>query len=150
VENGKAIDDLDLDVLIGPARVIDLEGVGEISAETLADVKLEGHERVLLKTSNSDLWQEEGFRKDFVYITGDAAEHLVEAGVKLVGFDYLSVEEFGASTPAAHTTLLAAGTVILEGLNLSAIRPGDYTLICLPLLIKGCDGAPCRAVLVEE
>jgi arylformamidase len=70
--------------------------------------------------------------------------------VKLIGIDYLSVEKFGAEEPVAHITLLKAGIIILEGLDLSGVKAGDYTLICLPLRIKGADGSPCRAVLVEE
>ncbi len=150
IDGASAVDEIPLDALIGPAQVVDLTGIGDISHEVLLSAGLEGKERVLFKTSNSSLWRESGFQRDFTYIAGSAAEHLVEIGVKLVGIDYLSVEKYGASVPVTHTTLLEAGIVILEGLDLSGIQPGGYELICLPMLIKGCDGAPCRAVLAKE
>ena len=74
----------------------------------------------------------------------------VEIGVKLVGIDYLSVERYGEADALTHLTLLGAGVVVLEGLNLSDIRPSHYELICLPLRIEGGDGSPCRAILVEK
>jgi arylformamidase len=150
IDGAAGVDEIPLDALIGPAQVIDLTGDGEISRDALLSADLKGRERVIFKTSNSSLWDEIGFRKDFTYVTEDAAAYLVQIGVKLVGIDYLSVEKYGAPAPIAHTTLLGAGVVILEGLNLSGVRPGGYGLICLPLLIKGCDGAPCRAVLARE
>ena len=88
--------------------------------------------------------------KEYIYISEDAAEYLAEIGVKLVGIDYLSVEQYGAARPAAHIILLKAGVVLVEGLNLSEVQPGHYDLICLPLLIRGGDGSPCRAVLVDK
>ena len=100
---GKTVDDIPLDILIGPARVVELTGVTEISRDALSSVDLEGQERVLFKTSNSSLWQETGFREDFVYLSECAALYLVEIGVKLAGIDYLSVEKYGAAEPVAHT-----------------------------------------------
>lgn len=150
VDGAGGVDEIPLEVLIGPVKVVDLSSVSVVSADALAGAELNGAKRLLLKTSNSRLWSETGFRKDFVYLTGDAAEYLVAAGVKLVGIDYLSVEEFDAAPASAHLALLGAGVVILEGVNLSEVEAGEYKLICLPLPIKGCDGAPCRAVLVDE
>ncbi len=151
IDGAAAVDEIPLDALIGPARVVDLTGVSEITRDALSSAGVEGHERILFKTANSLLWREGGgFRRDFVYITESAAGYLAEIGVRLAGIDYLSVEKFDAPTPVAHKTLLAAGIVILEGLDLSGVGQGDYELICLPLLIKGCDGAPCRAVLVKK
>jgi arylformamidase len=150
LDNGTTVDEIPLDILIGPAEVTELAGIRGISRDDLASANLEGEERVLFKTSNSRLWREPCFRKDFSWIAGDAARYLVEIGVKLVGIDYLSVERYGASEPVAHLTLLRAGIVIVEGLNLSEVKPGRYELICLPLLIKGGDGSPCRAILVER
>jgi arylformamidase len=150
VQGAKTVDEFSLDVLIGPATVVDFGGVDVISVEILAQADLEGVERILFKTSNSELWRASGFRKEFVHMTGDASEYLVERGVKLVGIDYLSIERFDAPQAVAHLALLRAGVVILEGANLTGVPAGKYKLICLPLLIRGCDGAPCRAVLVEE
>ena len=85
--------------------------------------------------------------RDFVHLTPDAAEHLVENGIKVVGIDYLSVEKYNFVNPDVHRTLLGSGAVIIEGLNLSDVEPGNYELICLPLKIEGGDGAPARVVL---
>ncbi len=147
IEDAGGVDEIPLDILIGPARVIDFTGVEAITADTLAGANLEGAERALFKTSNSRFRDDESFRKDSVYLTGAAAERLVEAGVKLVGMDYLSIEKFGATPAMAHLALLGAGVVILEGIDLSKVEAGEYGLICLPLPIRGCDGSPCRAVL---
>jgi len=147
--DGKAIDQVPLETLIGPALVMECPGTENISRSDLTARGLEKEDRILFKTSNSRLWRQEKFQQDYVFISEDAAEYLVEIGTRLVGIDYLSVEQFGTARPATHLTLLRAGVVVLEGLNLSDVQPGHYDLICLPLLIQGGDGSPCRAVLVE-
>ncbi len=144
---------LDLDVLVGPARVVHLPAVGaDITVVDLeaADIPA-GTTRLLLKTRNSDWWAEghTTFQEDFAAPNAAAAEWLVERGVKLVGVDYLSVAPFRAPVPT-HRILLAAGVIPLEGLDLSIIEPGEYTLYCLPLKIEGADGAPARAILVGK
>jgi arylformamidase len=107
-------------------------------------------ERLLFKTRDSRFWRESNeFRRDFVYLETKGAELLVELGVKLVGIDYLSVEKFNFDEPTTHRTLLGAGIVIVEGLDLTDVSPGDYELICLPLKIKDGDGGPARVVLRE-
>jgi arylformamidase len=93
------------------------------------------------------LWDDAKFRTDFVFIAPEAAEWLVARGVTLVGIDYLSVEQFDSTDYRTHHVLLSAGVVIVEGLDLRRVEPGDYELICLPLNVVGADGAPCRAVL---
>jgi arylformamidase len=106
--------------------------------------------RVLFKTRNSKIWDSKNknsFQEDFVAISPDAAEYLVKRGVKLIGVDYLSVAPFNDSVPT-HTILLQANVVIVEGLNLSEVSQGRYTLYCLPLKISSVDGAPARAILV--
>jgi arylformamidase len=150
LRNGTTVKEIPLDILIGPALVVEVADSKEISREALVSVSLVGEQRVLLKTSNSSLWREKGFRKDFAYIAGSAAKYLVEIGVRLVGIDYLSVEKFGATDPVTHLTLLRAGVVIIEGLDLSLVEAGRYELICLPLCIQGAEGSPCRAVLIER
>jgi arylformamidase len=106
----------------------------------------EGAERVLFLTANSALWERDSFSKDFVAISPEAAAALAGAGVKLVGIDYLSVGKFGDPGPT-HRALLEAGVVIIEGLDLRGVEPGEYHLTCLPLLLEGRDGAPARVVL---
>ncbi len=148
VNDGVTVDRLSLDLLIGRAYVVSVRGVRAVTAEALCSANLpEGVERLLIQTDNSfGLWEREGFQPDFVYLSPDGAQWLVERGVRLVGIDYLSVERYGAPEPLAHRTLLGAGVVIVEGLNLHGLQPGWVEFICLPLKIEGADGAPARAV----
>ena len=148
--DGVSLDRAPLEVFIGPARVVDVGEAASIDAALLSTFDLDGATRVLFKTRNSRLWREaKEFQKDFVYLETEAAEALVALGVKLVGIDYLSVEKFGFDTPTTHWTLLGNDVYIVEGLDLSAVAPGDYELICLPLKIKDGDGGPARVVLRE-
>jgi len=146
VDGAMTVDEIPLNLLIGRARVVEITAP-VITAQVLGEVDFTADARVLFKTRNSYLWKSSDFVTDFVYLTKDAAEHLVEKGIKVVGIDYLSVEQFNFKTPDAHRTLLGSGAIIIEGLNLSEVEPGDYELICLPLKIEKGDGAPARAVL---
>lgn len=144
------VDNLDLQQLIGPCRVIDLAGRdGMIDVAVLERLPVRGQQRLLFRTSNSGLWAQDAFVEEFVALTTDAADYLVECGVKLVGIDYLSVEAYDGDG-SVHRTLLDAGVILLEGLNLLDIERGDYELVCLPLRLSGGDGAPCRAVLRRQ
>jgi len=148
VMDGASLDELPLDVLIGPARVVDVGEAPVIDTAVLDRADLDGAARVLFKTRNSRLWQETTeFAKDFVYLEADAAERLVKRGVRLVGIDYLSIEKFNFEEPTTHLTLLSNHVIIIEGLNLSEVAAGDYELICLPLKIRNGDGGPARVVL---
>jgi arylformamidase len=150
MKDGVSLDQAPLEVFIGPARVVDAGDASSIDAALLSTFDLDGASRVLFKTRNSRFWSEtKEFQKDFVYLETDAAEALVARGVKLVGIDYLSIEKFGFDEPTTHWTLLGNDVYIVEGLDLSAIAPGDYELICLPLKIKDGDGGPARVVLRE-
>src|SRR5437870_2818018 len=149
IEGARKIDALSLELLIGPARVVRVpDDVDEIDPEFLAGCDLRGVERVLFHTRNSNFWNE-GFRKDFTHLLPEAAQRLVEMGIKLVGTDYLSIEKFHSGHHRTHLTLLSNDVVIVEGLNLGDVAAGDYELICLPLKIAdgAGDGAPARVVL---
>ena len=146
-DDGAAADVLALDMLIGRARVVDLPRRGGITADDLAAAGLREDLRVLFKTPNSALWNGTAFRPEYTHLTESGARYLVEQGVKLVGVDYLSVEEFKKVGAPAHRALLSQGVVIIEGLNLSDVEPGMYELYCLPLRVAGSDGAPARVVL---
>jgi arylformamidase len=150
--NGAAtVEQLPLDVLIGRALLVRFkDDVMSITADHLQSLPIEGHTRVLFATRNSKLSQQADFVPDYTYIAPDAAEYLVVKGIKLVGVDYLSIEQFKSGHHKTHKTLLGAGAVIVEGLQLSKPAAGVYELICLPLLIPGIDGAPARAVLRED
>ena len=142
------VDQMPLDLLIGRARVIDLPHRGGITEKHLADAGLREDLRVLLRTPNSALWNShDGFHTDYTYVTEDAAKFLVDQGVKVVGVDYLSVEQFKKAGAPAHHVLLGNGVIIIEGLNLSDAEPGPYEMYCLPLKLANGDGAPARVVL---
>jgi len=149
IEGARKIDALSLDVLIGPARLVRVpDDVMEISADFLSGRDLKNVERVLFHTRNSSFWGQ-GFRKDFTHLLPEAAEMLADAGIKLVGADYLSVEKFHSGHHRTHLALLSRNIVIVEGLNFTDVPAGDYELICMPLRIAdgAGDGAPARVVL---
>jgi len=147
--NGQTVENLPLDLLVGAAFVVEMHMDGQVSAVDLQSASIpEGTKRLLIKTSNSQLWAEgvTEFKSDFIALEADAAAYLVNKGVEIVGVDYLSVAPFADPAPT-HQILLEAGVLIIEGLNLSMIEPGEYTLMCLPLKISGSDGAPARVLL---
>ena len=141
IDGAPAAETLPLHVLVGPVRVVDATGVTErLDNEALAELELA--ERVLFKTRNSALWEQDSFVDDFVSLTGGGAQALIERGVRLVGIDYLSL-----GNEDAHRALLGAGIVAIEGLDLRGVEPGEYQLVCAPLKLVGADGAPARAFL---
>ena len=149
VDSGESIDELDLDALIGSATVVYFPESTLISADHLEGLNLDMDvERLLLRTRNSFLWAagEEAFHEDYVALTADAAEWVVQRNIKTIGVDYLSVQRYRDSS-RTHEVLLQAGVVILEGLNLADVDSGQYELICLPVKLVGSDGAPARAIL---
>ena len=144
---GAGTESLALELLMGRARVIEIDSRAGIAAEDLAPIDLSDDIRVLIKTHNSRLWGSPEFHEDYVGVTDSGAKHLVEHGIKVVGVDYLSVEKFHTPGAPAHHVLLGAGTIVIEGLNLRDVEPGVYEMFCLPLRIVGSDGAPARVVL---
>ncbi len=145
------VDTLKLDVLIGAVWVTHLPAAARIRAPDLEAATIPPDtQRLLIKTRNSDFWArgDTEFHTDYVGVGPDAAEWMVQRGLSLVGVDYLSVAPWKESRPT-HQILLSAGVVVVEGLNLAGVEPGAYNLICLPLKLVGCDGAPARAVLLK-
>jgi arylformamidase len=153
VPGGWTMEALDLGRSVGPCRVVDLTGVeGHVSRTDLEAAEVAGQARLLLKTRNSEqglMWREE-FAEDYVAISKEAAEYLVEIGVETVGVDYLSVEPFEDEEFHTHHTLLGADVLILEGLVLTDVEPGEYFLSCLPLKLAGSDGSSARAILIRD
>ena len=148
-DDGLGVDALPLDVLMGPATVIRVDDAAmSVGEKELRTHELEGHTRVLIKTRNSGFIRERDFRQDYTYLAPDGASYLASLGVKLVGVDYLSIEQFHSGHHRTHRTLLERGIVIVEGLDLSAPPQGPYDLRVLPLRLANLDGAPARAVLV--
>ena len=152
ISGAKSIETLPLELLIGPTQVVELpDRVNLITAGEIDQAGiLPGVIRVLFKTRNTRYWQAENppFQTGFVAVSADGAEALVRLGIRLVGIDYLSIAPFKNSRPT-HEVLLKNEMVIVEGLNLSQVQPGMYTLICLPLKLGGSDGSPARVVLVD-
>jgi arylformamidase len=140
------VESLPLDALVGPCRVVETLASPLIRPADLDPIAV-GARRLLLKTASGSFWGDPTFRRDFVALAPAAADWLVAHGVRLVGIDYLSVDPYDAEPAAVHLTLLAAGVVVLEGLDLREAPPGEYDLAALPLKLPGVDGAPARVVL---
>ena len=155
IEGGNTVDKLPLDALVGPCRVIAYDGTDLISGKWLDAAGIPaGTERVLFKTRNSARWADPTapFTRDFTTLNASAAKWCVDHHMKLVGIDYLSIEPQGPEKAGypVHNTLLRAGVVIIETLDLRAVEPGTYELVCAPLKIKDGDGAPARVFLIER
>jgi arylformamidase len=149
IDGGKTLDEFSLDILVGKATVFEIPGVRSIGRAELEQLKWNGVERVLFKTDNSNHWQDGKFYEQFVYLQPDAAEFLVQRGVRLVGIDYLSIDRFHSDSHPAHLVLLTKNILLLEGLNLKNISPGEYMMYALPLNIKDGDGGPARVILMN-
>jgi arylformamidase len=149
IQGGEGVDRLPLDALLGSALLIELgDDVLAVTEASLRQHAVAGEERVLLKTRNSRFIRDRQFHADYTYLAPDGAAYLASLGVRLVGIDYLSIEQFHSGHHRTHKTLLERGIVIVEGLDLSEPAAGRYELYCLPLRIMDLDGAPARAVLV--
>ena len=146
---GEPVDLIPLEKMVGPALLVrfsdDVRAIGEADLRRL---DLGAHTRILLATRNSGLLAKKDFTTDYTYLAPDGAEYLVGRGFELVGIDYLSIEQFRSGHHRTHKTLLERSVVIVEGLDLSVPPPGEYQLVCLPLRLEGCDGAPARAILI--
>lgn len=142
--DGAGADSLPLEAMVGRVEVVEIPDPGEaIDAETLRSLPIPADaKRVILKTPNSSLWDLDEFTHDFVRLDRSGALHVIELGLELIGIDYLSIGDHDA-----HVELLSRGIVALEGLDLRAVEPGAYELICLPLKLIGTDGAPSRVIL---
>ncbi len=151
--DGSLVEDFPLDLLIGEAQVVQIPcEVNSIGRDVLEKVGIRaGIRRVLFKTHNSQYWKDDPhtFHADFVSLSLDGAEYLIEQGIELVGIDYLSISPADDFRPV-HARLMEKHIAIIETLDLSEVEPGTYTLICLPMKIQGVEGAPVRAVLVRD
>jgi len=148
IRDGKSVDAVPFDALIGKTRVIEIAERESISVKALAANRILRGERILFKTRNSEQkWAEKEFMPHFVYLSTEAAGYLAELGVKTVGVDYLSVSGYGRNEVEVHQKLLEADIWVIEGLYLGGVNPGNYHMICLPLNIYNGEGAPARAIL---
>lgn len=149
VDDAKTTNEIPLEKLTGPCQVVDMTGKSRITAADLEALRLpQATEKILFKTDNSRLWDNprHPFYEDFCALTADAAQWVVDHGIHLVGIDYLSIQLYHDNFDT-HVILLSNEVVIVEGLDLREVNPGNYRLICLPLKIEGVEGTLARAVL---
>lgn len=150
IPEGSTISDMPLDATVGPARVIEIQDQEKIKVPELERHDIKKGERLLCKTRNSPTtYESTQFVEDYVYLDGDAAEYLVEKGIILFGLDNITIGHFKDENNIrrTHETLLSAGIYILENCALADVPPGEYELLCLPLLMYNGDAGPCRAIL---
>jgi len=147
--DGTTIDEMPLDAIMGPARVIEIRDTVSIKPEELEAHNIQPGERILFKTVNSSYYQKEKFVEDFVYISTEGAHYLKDKKVSVVGIDYLAVGSFRdrANLIEVHKVLVGNGIWIIEAINLSAVKAGRYEIICLPIKIQHGDAAQARAIL---
>jgi len=148
--DGATVEQLSLRELTGRVYILCLPKIDLITKKILEQAVIPPRtRRILFKTRNSDYWvnKKSDFQTNYVAISSDAAQYLVDRNIKLVGVDYLSVGPYN-DTITTHQILLKANVIIVEGLNLSKVPPGRYTLFCLPLKLVGADGAPARVILI--
>ena len=152
LEDGATIDAIPIETFIGPCLVVELDAEDIIEKIDFQKYNPGKHSRILIKTKNSELWANDvsSFDPKYVSLGIDAAQYLVEIKATLVGIDYLSIESFQCGICPVHRLLLENNITILEGLNLSGVKAGAYELICMPLKLQDCEGAPARVVLMEK
>jgi arylformamidase len=132
----------------GRARVVEIHNGEKIDLPELKQLVLMDDFRILFKTRNSHLWSNHKyFSKKYVYLTPQGATYLIDNGIKLVGFDYHSIDRFGDEEYPVHKLLLENQIALVEGLNLAEVDEGEYEMSCLPLRLKGMDAAPARVIL---
>ncbi|MDA7818348.1 cyclase family protein [Sulfurimonas sp.] len=146
VENGKKTESISIDNLIGVCYVLEVETKSLIELKHIENIDFTKYKKILFKTMNSQYLLQKEFNENFIALSLDAAEYLIDKGVHLIGIDYLSIESF-YSDGSVHKKLLGNNIVVLEGINLLEVSEGEYELICLPLKVIGSDGAPSRVIL---
>ena len=148
IKSGKTIDKMPVSATVGEARVIEIKDKEFITVEEIRPYRIRKREIILFKTGNSKTrWDNKPFKKKFVHLSTEAAQYLASRQVKTIGVDYLSIGGYDGNVVEVHNIILKAGIWVIEGLDLSKIKPGDYELNCLPIKLTGADGAPCRALI---
>lgn len=151
--HGKTVDQIPVEQFIGKAQIIQIaDEIESITSQVLQSCQIEEDIHALIfKTGNSKFWKQKPvqFRDDFTALDSSAAEWIAEREIKVVGIDWFSISTMD-DLFEPHKILLESGIVIIENLDLSEIQAGIYMLFCLPLKLVGTDGAPARAILVQE
>jgi arylformamidase len=147
--NGATADDIPLDAVMGPVRVIEIKDKVSIEPKELEPYNIQAGERILFKTVNSSYYKKGEFVEDYVYVSTEAAHFLKDKKVKVVGLDYIAIGSYRnfESLGEVHMVLLNNGIFIIEQIDLSAVKAGQYEMICLPIRIKESDAATARALL---
>jgi arylformamidase len=151
IRDGKNLDEYPVEKWILPAQVVSIADRKAIQPAELENLDIEPGAALLFKTTNSTSGQGISgvFSEDFVYLSPESADLCVEKKVGLVGIDYNTIEGWENESFETHHKILGNGILILEGINLKEVSPGSYTLFCLPLKLKGAEGAPARAILIR-
>lgn len=150
ISGGSTISDMPLDAAVGPCRVIEIKDREKIKVAELEKHDIKKDERVLFKTGNSPkVYTSDRFVEDYVYLDVDGASYLASKGITLFGLDNITIGSFKEhdNLTRTHEILLGAGIYILEDCALADVPPGEYDLLCLPLLMWHGDAGPCRAIL---
>lgn len=148
IAGGATVSDLPLELMNGRVRVVEIRSTEKIDVPELQKLVIMDDFRILFKTKNSLLWSSrKKFKKNYIYLTPEAANYLVESGIKLIGFDYLSIDRFGEESFSVHKILLGNQVILIESLNLAEVEEGSYEMSCLPLKLAGLDAAPARVIL---
>ncbi|KAL3356447.1 hypothetical protein AABB24_017227 [Solanum stoloniferum] len=150
---GLDVDTLDLEVLNGPALLVDVPRDKNLTAEVMTSLHIpKGVKRVLFRTLNTDrrlMWKKK-LDSSFVGFMKDGAQWLVDnTDIKLVGIDYLSIAAYDDLIPAHLVFLKSREIIVVEALKLDDIKPGIYTVHCLPLRMLGAEGSPVRCILIK-
>lgn len=151
IENGKKLDEMPLEHFVGKCQVIELQHTENLIEIKDLENKIEDNiTRLLVKTDNSRIINDSKFHEEFTAFSAASCRWLVNKGVNLLGIDYFSIGPFDEGKETHKAFLENNKTVAVEGLNLRQVNPGFYQLVCLPLKIKGSDGAPARVILGVE
>jgi arylformamidase len=147
---GKTMDDMPLEMFIGPARIIEIKDTASVKVEELKPYDIKKGEKILLKTRNSGrVYRTDDFYDDYVYISSEAAHYLAEIGISVIGIDYISIGTFSSveNVVETHTAFLSKDIWVIEGINLSGVTPGNYEIICLPIRLEQGDAGIARAII---
>lgn len=147
---GITIDQIDPHLLVGPCRLYEYHGTGHIGRAELEAMGVSQGLRLLIKTANSRIVRSQTFHEDYIALKPDAVQYLLDKGVRLLGFDYFSIGPYGVGNDESHYLFLSRGGVIIETIDLSAVSPGQYQIMALPIKMAGLDGAPARVLLAEK
>jgi arylformamidase len=151
IAGGKSSRDFGPERFILEAQVVETAGDGNVCAADLDGIEPDSGRAILFKTENSrnKLFASDSFQKSYVGIGADAARILLGLRTPLVGIDYLSIDPYNSETYPSHNILLPNEVILLEGIDLSEVSPGLYTLVCLPLRFDNSVASPVRAVLID-